>query len=202
MPYESARDPDPHLDLQEQGSEDLGEEVQRTNSELEKLRRELENIEKQKVRLEELKKRQEQIDIGREDLIDKLTRSLASIEREEEEARARLDQLADVKTNFSQHLRAIEQINPRLATGPDMSRGLTQAMGLIDDARADFNKAQSRISLPAEEAEEIDEEFENEPPVEQNFAFWLKAGFAFTLPLQLLAALTLVVWLALTSGTP
>lgn len=196
-------DPDPYLDLQEPGLEDLGEEVQRTNSELEKLRRELESIEKQKLRLEELKKRQEEIESGRDDLVDKLTRSLASIEREEEEVHSRLEQLQHIKSNFTQHLRAIDAINPKLWAGPDLSKGLTQAMGLIDDARADFTKSQAKISLPAPAPDErSDEEAEYEPAEDHSFGYWLKVGFAFTLPLQILALAGIVLWLSQFLATP
>ena len=59
MPPDPSKVSGPYLDLEEENAEDLGEEVQKTNTELEKLKRQLEDIEKQKLRLEELKKRQD-----------------------------------------------------------------------------------------------------------------------------------------------
>ena len=51
MPPDPSKVSGPYLDLEEENAEDLGEEVQKTNTELEKLKRQLEDIEKQKLRL-------------------------------------------------------------------------------------------------------------------------------------------------------
>jgi DNA repair exonuclease SbcCD ATPase subunit len=74
MPPDPSKASGPYLDLDEENAEDLGEEVQKTNTELEKLKRQLEDIEKQKLRLEELKKRQDELEVGRSEMADKLTR--------------------------------------------------------------------------------------------------------------------------------
>src|SRR6188472_654853 len=105
MPSDFSNDPDPLLDLDEEPAEDLGEEVQKTNTELEKLKRQLEDIEKQKLRLEELKRRQDELETGRIEMSDKLTRSLMTVQRESDEAQKRLEQLNQIHNSFTQHLR-------------------------------------------------------------------------------------------------
>ncbi|MFZ4683967.1 MAG: hypothetical protein ACOYMS_15785, partial [Terrimicrobiaceae bacterium] len=149
MPSDFSKDPDPLLDLDVDTPEDLGEEVQKTNTELEKLKRQLEDIEKQKQRLEELKRRQDELETGRSDMLDKLTRSLVSVQREAEEAQKRLEQLNAIHNSFTQHLRGIENINPKVWGANELPRELSKALSAVEDARADYIKAQAKIAVDA-----------------------------------------------------
>lgn len=199
MASDFSKDPDPLLDLEEDNPEDLGEEVQKTNTELEKLKRQLEDIEKQKLRLEELKRRQDELENGRNDMADKLTRSLVVVQREAEEAQKRLEQLNAIHNSFTQHLRYIESINPKLWGANELPKELSKALSAVEDARADYTKAQARISVdvpveaPAAAAAYDDEYGYAE---ERGFLYWLKNGVAFTLPLWLLGLIALLVWSA------
>jgi chromosome segregation ATPase len=202
MPSDLRKDPDPYLDLDET-AEDLGEEVQKTNTELEKLRRQLEDIEKQKVRLEELKRRQDELENGRAEMLDKLTRAMVTVERETEEAQKRLEQLNAIHNSFLQHLRQIDSINPKLWGTAELPMELSKALSMVEDARADFVKAQAKIAAeaPAEAvpaAAALDGEYGYAE--EHGFLYWLKSGFAFTLPLQILGILGLVLWAYLATG--
>lgn len=197
MASDFSKDPDPLLDLEEDSPEDLGEEVQKTNTELEKLKRQLEDIEKQKLRLEELKRRQDELENGRNDMADKLTRSLVVVQREAEEAQKRLEQLNTIHNSFTQHLRYIESINPKLWGANELPKELSKALSAVEDARADYTKAQAKISVdvPAE-APVAASSYEDEYGYaeERGFAYWLKNGVAFTLPLWLLGLIALLVW--------
>ncbi len=198
MPSDLRKDPDPYLDLEE-NAEDLGEEVQKTNTELEKLKRQLEDIEKQKVRLEELKRRQDELENGRADMLDKLTRSMVTVERETDEAQKRLEQLNAIHNSFVQHLRHVDSINPKLWGTAELPMELSKALSLVEDARADYSKAQAKISVaspsesaPAAAPASYDSEYGYAE--EHGFVYWLKSGFAFTLPLQILVIIGLVIW--------
>jgi len=205
MPSDLRKDPDPYLDLEE-NAEDLGEEVQKTNTELEKLKRQLEDIEKQKVRLEELKRRQDELENGRADMLDKLTRSMVTVERETEEAQKRLEQLNSIHNSFIQHLRQVDSINPKLWGTAELPMELSKALSMVEDARADYIKAQAKIavespseSAPSAAASAFDSS-EYGYAEEHGFLYWLKSGFAFTLPLQILGIIGLVLWFL--SATP
>ncbi len=199
MPPEIIRpDPDPYFELDDAAPEDLGEEVQKTNTELEKLRRQLEDIEKQKMRLEELKRRQEELENGRAEMLDKLTRSLGSVQRESEDSQKRLEQLHSIHNSFTQHLRYIESINPKLWSTTELPKELSKAISAVEDARADYVKAQAKIAVdaPVESAAPVSNyETEYAPVEERDFAYWLRSGFAFTLPLQVIAIIAFLVWL-------
>jgi DNA repair exonuclease SbcCD ATPase subunit len=197
MPNDNPQDPDPYLELDENAPEDLGEEVQKTNSELEKLRQQLETIEKQKMRLEELKKRQEELETGKAEMLDKLTRSLGTVQRETEEAQKRLEQLHTIQNSFTQHLRYIDSINPKLWGANELPRELSKAISAIEDARADYVKAQAKIAVTAtaeaEPAATLYEDYAGPEP--RDFGSWFKSGFAFTLPLQIFALLAILTWI-------
>lgn len=186
---------DPYLELEE-GAEDLGEEVQKTNTELEKLKRQLEDIEKQKHRLEELKKRQEELENGRIEMIDKLTRSLVTVQRESDEAQKRLEQLNAIHNSFTQHLRYIESINAKSWGTAELPKELSKALSAVEDARADYAKAQAKIAPDAPVEASSVAAYEHEYAADStDFMVWLKNGFAFTLPLQVLGLIGLAVWL-------
>ena len=201
MTSDFSTDADPLLNLAEDTPEDLGAEVQKTNTELEKLKRQLEDIEKQKLRLEELKHRQDELEVGRSTMLDKLTRSLATVQRESQEAQRRLEQLNIIHNSFTQHLRGIENINPKIWGANELPRELSKALSAVEDARADYIKAQAKISVdvPGEPsaAAEASGSYEQEygDLDEHGFLYWLKNGVAFTMPLWLLGLAALVVWI-------
>lgn len=198
MSSDLSKEPDPYLDLEE-NPEDLGEEVQRTNTELEKLKRQLEDIEKQKLKLEELRRRQDELDNGRADMLDKLTRSLGTVDRESEETRKRLEQLNAIHNTFTRHLRDIEAINPKSWSTAELPKELSKALSAVEDARADYINAQARIvsETPTAQTSPASMDAEGGAYEEQGFGFWLRSGFAFTLPLQILIIIVLIAWIAM-----
>ena len=200
MPSDPSKASGPYLDLDEENAEDLGEEVQKTNTELEKLKRQLEDIEKQKLRLEELKKRQDELEVGRSEMADKLTRSLVTVQREAEEAQKRLEQLNSIHNSFTQHLRYIEAINPKTWGAVDLPKELSKALSAVEDARVEYMKAQAKIAvegspdIPAPVGLPGSFEQDYGYTEERGFKYWIKSGFAFTLPLQILGVLGLIIW--------
>jgi len=210
MPNDFPKDPDPYLELDE-SAEDLGEEVQKTNTELEKLKRQLEDIEKQKIRLEELRKRQEELENGKAEMLDKLTRSLVTVQRESEESQKRLEQLNAIHNSFTQHLRYIDSINPKLWSTTELPRELSKAISAVEDAKADYVKAQAKIAaeIASEQAAPAAPlgaglAYEDYPAYdERGFKYWLLSGFAFTIPLQVIGVIGLVIWIwSIVSATP
>lgn len=194
---DNRNDPDPYLELQDSAPEDLGEEVQKTNTELEKLRQQLETIEKQKVRLEELRRRQEELESGRSEMIDKLTRSLGTVQRETEETQRRLEQLNAIYNSFTQHLRYIESINPRLWGANELPKELSKAISAVEDARSDYTKAQAKLVTEVAEEAAVSGAYETDygTTEDHGFTYWLKSGFAFTLPLLVLGVFAILCWL-------
>ncbi len=196
MPAEYEKDP--YLDLDEDAPGELGDKVQQVRAELESLRQKQEEIEREKHRLEELKRRQDELDSGRAEMLDKLTRSLVVVQREVDETQKRLEQLHTIYNSFTQHLRSIESINSRAWNSNDLPRELSKAISSVEDARAEYTKAQAKISPddPAESMAHPAYDSEYAMDDERGFLYWLKSGFAFTLPLQILSLIGLLLWLS------
>lgn len=202
MPNETSRAPlqeEAYLDLPAaHGEEELESEVRRARAELDELRRKQDQIEKEKQRLEELSRRQEELENGRTSLVEKLERALTAIQRETEENNQRLEQLQVIGRNFRDHLRVLQEITPHSWTASEAPKELSKGTAALEEAKADFSKAQARLMIEAPDsptASEIGELDYEEAGVEHGFGYWLKSGFAFTLPLQILGLLALIVWM-------
>lgn len=187
------------LDLEEAdapSAEELQHQVERAQTELMELRRRQDQIEKEKQRLEELTRRQEELERGRNEMADKLTRAIVMVQRETEEAQRRLEQLNTVQDSFAEHLRNLEEIDPKSWNGRELPRELTRALGAVDEARSAYARSHAKIA-PAPEgdaalAAETSSFFSD--AADQGFAYWLRSGLAFTLPLLILGTIALFFW--------
>ena len=193
------------LSEDEVSPEHLDSQVQKAQEQLLSLKRQQEVIEKQKRELEELSRRQEQLQVGRSEMIDKLTRALVIVEREEFETQRRAQMLSGIKESFGLHLQYFESLDLKGVEGPDLSKELTRALSALDDAKAEYSRTIPRIAAPESDGTELAGELGHAPyPSEtagRDFNYWLRAGFAFTLPLFVLGVLLLVA-LFLNSGSP
>lgn len=191
------------LELQEEdglSTEHLDSQVQKAQEQLVQLKRQQEQIEKQKRELEELSRRQELFQQGKAEMTEKFTRALVVLERETYEAQKRVEQLKVIQESFAQHLGSLEAINPKNWENSDINKELSKALSAIDDARAEY--AQSRSKINAESNEEVLEATPGDPyggayadAQDHDFIYWLRSGFAFTLPLFVLGiVILLVIW--------
>lgn len=188
-----ARTDEQLLDLGEDDSlstEQLDNQVQKAQEQLIALKRAQETLEKQKRELEELSRRQEQLSQGKTEMLEKFTRAVVVLERETYDAQKRVEQLQGIHGSFAQHMDALDAINPKTWEGLDINKELLRALSTVDDARAEYNKSVPKISLAndadggdpmaASAGYQMDYNAHEGP---KDFAYWLKAGFAFTLPL-------------------
>ena len=190
-------DTDAYLKLDSEDAGELGDKVQQVRAELESLRQKQEEIEREKARLEELKRRQETLEEGRSDMLDKLTRALVVVQRETEESQKRVEQMHAIYNSFTQHLRQMETINPRGWGPQDLPREMSKALSAVEDARAEYIKAQAKLSvdtsgdMPSASAPDYEYGMEED----RGFIYWLRTGFAFTLPLQAISLVALLVYI-------
>ena len=196
---------EPFLDLPEEDTipgEHLDTQVQKAHEQLLSLKRQQDLIEKQKRELEELSRRQEQLNGGKAEMIEKFTRALVVLERETYDAQKRVELLHAVHDSFNQHLDVLDGINPKTWEGLDINKELTKALSAVDDARAEYSRSLPKIS-PATNTDSGDPvaagvgyqmEYATEQP--KDFMYWLKAGFAFTLPLLIVGLVLVLVIIA------
>ena len=124
----------------------IDREVQRAQEQLLSLKRQQETIERQKRELEELSRRQEELERGKGEMTEKLTRALVILDRQTTEAQKRVEQLRTTTEGFSNHLRALESIQPKTWAGPEMPKELNRALSLVDHAKSEFNQSRARLT--------------------------------------------------------
>lgn len=200
---ERDRDPDVFEFEDEPTSEELHDQVDKAQAALAELKRKSEQLERDKQRLEELSRRQDQLQAGREEMVDKLTRALVTVQRETQETEKRLDQLHSIHESFTGHLRTMEGINPKSWVGLDLSKELSKAISSVDDARTEYNRSIAKLGTDVPEPAHphgVAAEYEEYETGDKGFLYWLIAGFAFTLPLQAIGVIGLLIWLWTAGG--
>lgn len=196
----SARYDQENLELpnEEADSEHLDSQVQKAQEQLLSLKRQQDVIERQKRELEELSRRQESLQVGRGEMVEKLTRAMVVLEREAYEAQKRVELLQGIHDIFTAHLQNLEAINPKAWEGLDINRELTKALGAVDDARAEYGRTLPKISATSDTdhgdpvAASAGFQLDYAQP-DRSFLFWLKAGTAFTLPLVIIGLIFIFV---------
>lgn len=188
---------DDYLELEDDGTattaEQLDDQVAQTREKLQQLKRQSEQLEREKQKLEELSRRQDQFDSGRGEMVDKFTGSLVAIQRETDQTLKRLEILKNVQADFTGYLHELEAIDPKDWAAEDLQKELSRAIGVVENARSVYVKAQAQVGT--------DDEPSGVSPYEgdltsggHSFGYWLMAGFAFTLPLFGLGVLGLLLW--------
>lgn len=199
-----SRSPQENFELSEDevSPEHLDSQVQKAQEQLLSLKRQQDVIERQKRELEELSRRQEQLQTGRAEMVDKLTRALVIVEREEFETQRRSQMLSGIRESFTLHLQYFESLDLKGVEGQDLSKELTRALSALDDAKAEYSRTIPRIASPESDGTEIASELGHShygtEPAGRDFTYWLKAGIAFTLPLVIVGLLLFIA--LLTSG--
>lgn len=196
----SARDDreDDLLDLNDEEStiEELESQVQKAQEQLLSLRHQQNLIERQKQELEELGRRQAEFEKGKAELCENFQRALVVLDRESYEAQKRIEQIRSVRDSFTRHFNQLESINPKHWPKNDLAGQISKALTSVEEARTEYIKCKSVINAnaPKEVLEDL-AEGEDEGLESHDFQYWLKSGFAFTLPLLVLGVIYLLVLL-------
>src|SRR5271155_5734897 len=127
--------------------------AQRAEEQLLDLKRQQEEIERQKKELDELSRKQREFDEGRREIVEKLTRGLVLLEREEFEVKRELEQIKIVRDSFAEHLGQTENLNPADWTSEELPTELTKALARVDQAKAIYSQSRARL-LALRQAEE------------------------------------------------
>ncbi len=181
--------------------------VQRVEEQLLDLKRQQEEIERQKKELDELSRKQREFDEGRRDIVEKLTRGLVLLEREEFEVKRELEQIKIVRDSFAEHLGQTENLNPADWSSEELPTELTKALARVDQAKAIYSQSRARLLAlrQAEEGqggEDIPPDLMPEPgaPYEKSIGAMMREGFFYSfVPLGLISIFLLLVYIVLHS---
>ena len=129
------------------------------------------------------------------------------LERETYDAGKRVELLNSIHESFSSHLNVLEGINPKGWEGLDINKELTKSLSIVDGIRrtAEIFRCAAQdqleqgtrwLAIRSPPAWSYQADYGTQPPEQKDFIYWLKAGFAFTLPILALGILLIVVLVA------
>jgi hypothetical protein len=177
--------------------------VQHVQEQLLDLKRQQEEVERQKKELEELSRKQREFDEGRREIVEKLTRGLVLLERQEFEVKRELEQIKVVRDSFAEHLGQTESLNPTEWSSEELPSELTKGLARVDQAKVIYSQSRARLAALRQgeegEAEMTSSDLPPEyaPLVEKSFGAMVRDGFAYSLPLIVVLLFLLVAYILL-----
>ncbi len=170
--------------------------------EIEQLRRRQEDLERERQNLEEMGRKQDQYERGKREMIDSLEQSLALLQKKEVQCVRLTEIYAGTQVRFQELLQSLHAINDTAWPEDGIREELNRALVQIEEARKEYSKAVAKIDAaggggdgsPDASAPLFEPAAASGQP--QGFGYWLKVGFAVTLPLMVLIAVLAIVVVA------
>lgn len=181
--------------------------IQRAEEQLLDLKRQQEEIERQKKELDELSRKQREFDQGRREIVEKLTRGLVLLEREEFEVKRELEQIRIVRDSFAEHLGQTENLNPAEWSSEELPTELTKALARVDQAKAIYSQSRARLvalrqSEEGQGAEDLPADLmpESGSSSQKSIGAMMREGFFYSfVPLGLISIFLLLAYIVMHS---
>jgi hypothetical protein len=162
-------------------------ELQDKQTNMVRLQHELERTRREARELELRRAKEERFSEGRREIMERLARNLAKLERELYNAQVAVQEISGSRETYHQHLEVLRSlaIDASAHSDEDMDR----AIGAVEDAENEFAKTSRRLAsvLPKLGMEAFAPQQGALAP--QKFRTWLLAGAALSLPLAVAALL-------------
>ena len=170
--------------------------LKRKQAELLQLRQELETKEREAEALEQRRQKEERFAKGRQEMSEQLSRTLVRLEREMYNAQKAIEEITMARDALERHLQVLRTQQPETWHRGDLDAELDLALAALDDAEDEFSRCSRRLeSVTGHQAsapKSAGSALGNVLNLSADFRTLLKAGFAFTLPLGAILALTLL----------
>lgn len=155
-----------------------------------KLQQELDRTQREARELELRQQKEDRFHDGRRDMCERLSRSLAKLDRELHNSQKAVEEISLAREVYQHHLDTLRNISPELIKQNHDDDALDHAVGAVEDAEAEFGKANSRLAsvMPG-----VAHHMAAMGGFPQDFRTWLRVGFAFSLPLAAVALVFVVV---------
>lgn len=124
--------------------EEISARVSETNQKLAELRRIQEELDRKRAALEELKRRQTELQLGRTEIIDKITRGLTLLEEARLKAEREAEQITRTIENLKNALEKVQAIREESWTADTFELELTRALTAIENARMEWHTARRK----------------------------------------------------------
>src|SRR5882724_8039930 len=168
--------------------------------ELAELKRRQEEKEREKAAVEERLRRRTELQTGRQEMLQNLTRGIGLLEEAEFTARRDAEQMAKVLTDFRDGLTKVEAIREEAWTVDNSDVELTRALTAVENARMEWNSARLKFPLlsgtPAESEGNSSKPFTPSAMAGLGFGQLCRMGFALTWPLAVVGLAALGVFVA------
>lgn len=176
--------------------QEVNEQMVDKAQELDRLRARQEELEQERRTLEELRQKHEAFDAGRRELKDRLNESLVRMAKEQMEAERLAQLLDETRRMFRTRLEEVTALSAEGWEDDHLLDELNKALVLLENIRADYNKALAKIdAIQPAAARGFADAPGAGPRGRTDFSYWLRAGLAFTLPLMVLLVFLLVAWM-------
>ncbi len=180
------------LPLMARHKQQVEQDTARTTEELERLRQRQEQLERAKRELEDARRKQTDYERGRQELVEHLSQSLITIERQEIKTEQLVELLSGTRKRFRELLDDVQSIRDDAWPEASVRDEIGKALVMVNDARLEYNKAMARIesalggregAAPAGVNPVVFEDAAPRREAPRGFGYWLGVGFAVTLPL-------------------
>jgi hypothetical protein len=169
--------------------------------ELAELKRRQEEKEREKAAVEERLRRRTELQTGRQEMLQNLTRGVGLLEEAEFTARRDAEQMAKTLTDFRDALGKVEAIREEAWTAENSDVELTRALTAVENARMEWNSARLKFSLLSGNSTEGERAVPSSNPfapsalAQLSFGQLCKMGLALTWPLAIVALAAFGVFL-------
>ncbi len=183
--------------------EQIANKVADSAEEIERLRIRQEELEHEKTSLEELNRKQDEYARSKKDIIENLSRNIILMEKDEVRATRMVELLSASRSRFKDILTEIRDIQEERWGEDGFEEELDKALALIESARMEYSKAIAKVDAESwqkgggQTQLSTLEDAGRSSIANKGFLFWVKIGFAITLPMALfiLSLIAAYIWL-------
>lgn len=190
------------LDMSQRGgrSDDYDDKIRNAQMELERIQQEREQLERMKLELEELTVRKREFLFQQVELTEKLSTTITLIDRELLEMREEMGHFEQCRACFAEHLDKIQKYDPEKWTRDNMHEKLDKATMVTDLASDEYDQASAYFEgrrggaifgRPSKGGHKNSKSRVGN----SELATQLINGLAFNLPIVILGAIALIVYL-------
>jgi hypothetical protein len=185
--------------------EELDSRVTETQQRLMELKRAQEELERERATLEEARRRRTELQTGREEMLQSLTRGVGLLEEAEFNSRRDAEQMARTLGELRDALTKVQSIREETWTQENYNVEVTRALTVIDNGRMEWNAARLKWPLltgPHTPEQEPASAEKAAPPLLDSLGFLqlCRVGLALTWPLAIVASAALGVFIFLLVG--
>ncbi|MDZ4743253.1 MAG: hypothetical protein SGI98_07530 [Verrucomicrobiota bacterium] len=174
-------------------SAEVGDLLKKKEIQLSEIKRLQEQLSRESEELEEFTHRKEELSRVLEDMLDRIQRGMALMERAEFEEQKTIEEIRQTREKFQMHLDELTRIEGVSWSSLDQKKDLYKSMSMVDAAREDYNQAQIKLHVLSERNQMMPEEGVVSGTISgRSFRILVREGFAHNLVL-ILAILFLAV---------